>query len=66
MKNQDNKKNIYLNLHYNIDELICMQKFSLEKMVKSNLSEKAKNFQKDILTILQAIQQMDIIDLDAN
>lgn len=62
-----NKKDIYMELVYDIPELIGLQILTLESLKKNPAaSQKAIDFQEDILKILQSVGKMDIINLNAN
>lgn len=60
------KKEITLELVNDIPSLIRMQEFSLREMRKTIHNEQILDFQEDVLKILQAVNQMEVIKLDAN
>ena len=65
MKNS-NKKEIILELVYDIPSLIRMQELSLIELKKSVRDQRVIDFQEDILRVLKAVSKMDLIKLDEN
>lgn len=60
------KKKIILELVHDIPTLIKLQEYSLEGIRKTIPSQRVLDFQEDILKILEAVNQLDIVDLDKN
>lgn len=60
------KKEIMIELVNDIPSLIRMQEFSLREMRKTIHNEQILDFQEDVLKILKAVNQMDLIMLDSN
>lgn len=60
------KKEIILELVHDIPTLIKLQEYSLEGIRKTIPSQRVLDFQEDILKILEAVNQLDIVDLDKN
>lgn len=61
------RKNILLELSHDIPSLIRFQKIALKFMKQSStISQQAIDFEEDILKVLQAVEKMNIINLDAN
>lgn len=65
MKNS-NKKEIILELVYDISSLIRMQELSLIELKKSVRDQRVIDFQEDILRVLKAVSKIDMIKLDEN
>lgn len=56
------KKEIILELVHDIPTLIKLQEYSLEGIRKTIPSQRVLDFQEDILKILEAVNQLDIVD----
>ena len=65
MKNS-NKKEIILELVYDIPSLIRMQELSLIELKKSVRNQQVIDFQEDFLRVLKAVSKIDMIKLDEN
>ena len=65
MKNS-NKKEIILELVYDIPSLIRMQELSQIELKKSVRNQQVIDFQEDILRVLKAVSKIDMIKLDEN
>ena len=65
MKNS-NKKEIILELVYDIPSLIRIQELSLIELKKSVRDQRVIDFQEDILRVLKAVSKIDMIKLDEN
>ena len=65
MKNS-NKKEIILELVYDIPSLIRMQDLSLIELKKNVQNQQVIDFQEDILRVLKAVSKIDMIKLDEN
>ena len=65
MKNS-NKKEIILELVYDIPSLIRMQELSLIEFKKSVRNQQVIDNQEDILRVLKAVSKIDMIKLDEN
>lgn len=60
------KKGIVLELHYDIDALIELQKVTLSELRKDNMPKSVIAFQEDIMTILKMASKINKIDLNTN
>ena len=60
------KKEIMIELVYDIPSLIRMQELSLIELKKTMRNQQVIDFQEDILRILKAVNKMDFINLDGN
>lgn len=60
------KKEITLELVYNIPDLVKLQEYFLREIRKTILNQRVVDFQEDILKVLKAVNQMAIINLDNN
>lgn len=65
MKNS-NKKEIILELVYDISSLIRMQELSLIELKKSVRDQRVIDFQEDVLRVLKAVSKMDMVKLEYN
>jgi hypothetical protein len=65
MKNS-NKKEIILELVYDIPSLIRMQELSLIELKKSVRDQRVIDFQEDVLRVLKAVSKMDMVKLEYN
>lgn len=60
------KKEIMIELVYDIPTLIRLQEISLKEMRKTIDKEEVIDFQEDILRVLKAMNKIDLINLDSN
>lgn len=60
------KKEIMIELVYDIPSLIRIQELSLIELKKTMRNRQVIDFQEDILRILKAVNKMDLINLDSN
>lgn len=65
MKNS-NKKEIILELVYDISSLIRIQELSLIELKKSVREQRVIDFQEDVLRVLKAVSKMDMVKLEYN
>lgn len=61
-----NKKDILMELVYDIPTLIKMQEITIRELKNNFPKQIAIDFQEDVLKVLKSVAQMEIIDLDMN
>lgn len=59
------KKIVELSFMHDISTLVKYQEFVVKEL-PANLSKEAFGFQTDILTVLKTVQQIEIVNIDAN
>ena len=60
------KKEIMIELVYDIPALIRIQELSLIEIKKKILDQQVIDFQEDILRVLKAVNEIDFINMDSN
>lgn len=60
------KKEIYLELVHDIPSLIKLQKYSLAELKKTVKDQGVIDFQEDVLKCLEALNKIEIVNLDNN
>lgn len=60
------QEKIYLELVHDIPTLIKLQKYSLDNLKKTTTNQQVIDFQEDVLKCLEALNQIDIVNLDEN
>lgn len=60
------KKRIELTLTYDVTQLIHLQEMTVRELKRQNLPPTVTAMQEDILTVLKAVGQMEIINIDAS
>lgn len=60
------KKEVIIELVYDIPALIRIQELSLIEMKKKTRNQQVIDFQEDVLRVLKAVSEIDFINLDSN
>ena len=60
------KKEIMIELVYDIPALIRIQELSLIEITKKIRDQQVIDFQEDILRVLKAVNEIDFINMDSN